>query len=71
MTMSRKDYVKFAEIIKESRPFIAWNQPDQEFHEKVLIDNKLNEVARQLSNYFEVDNHRFDRDKFLFAAGTS
>lgn len=50
--MSRKDYIKFAEMVR----FLD------------LDDNDKAKVARDLCEIFQGDNPRFDRDRFLRAA---
>ena len=65
--MSRKDYVAAAEVIRSSllEGTIANNW---------IVDihnNAINIVANKLADAFAVDNHMFNRGRFLDAAGIS
>ena len=63
--MTRKDYVLIADSIKGAINY-----------EAILNDNKekaeaLGFLAIRLSSAFELDNPRFDRDRFLVACGVN
>lgn len=64
MSMSRKDYVLVAAVLDATRKAY-----DEELEPKALdaIDN----VASQLAFTFANDNDRFDRARFLEAAGVT
>jgi hypothetical protein len=54
--MTRKDYIRFAAMLKHIRPH--WK------------DNEcLDDVANRMCAIFKADNARFDRAKFLKACG--
>ncbi len=61
--LTRQHYKAIAEIIKSKHPGYA--QHDYYKGER----NALVRVGRSLADYFEQDNPRFDRDKFLAACG--
>ena len=52
---TRKHYKVFAEIIES-------NRGDG-------VEYTLDQIASELADYFEQDNPRFDRDKFIKACG--
>ena len=58
--MTRKDYVLIARTLEQNR---------KDFNEGEDGLMLLNILAYQLSNSFEEDNPRFDRDRFLTACG--
>ena len=64
MAMSKKNYVAFAKILKvySNR---AWNAGDTSGLNMVVA------LGREFADYFKSDNARFDRERFLKAAGLS
>lgn len=60
--MTRKDYVLIATTLATVRKSYAPNWDPNLFR-------ALNDVARELSINLAVDNERFDRERFLAAAG--
>lgn len=60
--MTRKDYVLIAEAIREEREI--WEMVDAKMGNEVL-----NSLSRGLARRLRQENVRFDRDKFLEAAG--
>lgn len=60
--MTRKDYVLIAEAIREEREI--WEMVDAKMGNEVL-----NSLSRSLARRLRQENVRFDRDKFLEAAG--
>ena len=60
MSMSRKDYRAIAEAIVEARRLC------QGIHAPTVI----NILAARIAEHFEADNPRFDRERFLVAAGS-
>lgn len=53
--MTRKDYVKTAEILSDVSD--------------VVDDVVLYALAKDFADYFESDNERFDRERFYSAVG--
>lgn len=60
--MSKKDYIKFAAMIKERMP---------EAKQLIRPDSfiMLDEIARAMADIFQDDNPNFNRDRFLKACG--
>ena len=59
--MTRKDYIAIAAIIAEKR----WPSANLRMTE----DELLNELAHEFADMLAEDNPRFDRGRFLEAAG--
>ena len=62
--MSRKDYIKFARILREIKPQKSNNI--KEYGAKLSQWDKMIEA---IADIFEDDNGRFDRDKFYKEVG--
>lgn len=62
MSMSRKDYQAVAKVLREER---------EDWGSEGSVQLALSYVASRLAGVFADDNARFDRDKFLAAAGAS
>ena len=55
--MTKKDYIKIAEVIRESRGY------------GLDADEVLSNLASDLAVVFQSDNDKFDQDRFLEACG--
>ena len=62
--MTKKDYVKFAELLKNEAIRIDRNEYDQP---GMGINALWGNITRQMADIFEEDNPRFNRALFLFA----
>lgn len=62
--MSRKHYEKIAKIISRRLDIIESWGPDEP-----TAREHVRQLAGELSDVLEEDNPRFDRDRFLTAAG--
>lgn len=58
--MTRKDYIKLADLLKENRQ--AWNQSS------VALE-AIDDIERGLCVILAEDNSNFDRQRFIDAAG--
>ncbi len=58
MSVSKKDFIVVAEIIKEAKEKCRGDTP---------VEYILNFIEMQLTNYFEAENSMFDRDRFIKA----
>ena len=56
MSMSKKDYKAIAKVIKRYNP-----------NEMGYAHSLINEMIHDLCDYFQQDNPRFDKDKFIVA----
>ena len=65
LTMTRKDYIKFAELLRELRPTVNPEASDEAYATILTLD----EVAKGMCRIFAQDNGNFDRNRFLTAAG--
>lgn len=65
--MSRKDYVKFAEMIRGRHDVIVevWYVKHSATYLRKF--EELKEIARQMADIFAEDNSAFDRDRFMDA----
>jgi len=65
--MSRKDYVKFAEMIRCRHDEIVelWYVKYSKTYIRKL--EELKEMARRMADIFEEDNGSFNRDRFMDA----
>lgn len=65
--MTRKDYVKFAEMIRGRHDEIVevWYVKHSDIY--IRKYEELNAMALQMSKIFAEDNPRFDRDRFIEA----
>lgn len=63
---SKRDYTKIASVIKDERTRIT-----RSIHSDVVVTvgASTRRVANALADYFQEDNPRFDREKFLHACG--
>jgi hypothetical protein len=66
MTMTRKDYIKLASSIKDTR---RGESAIRVGEQRTWTLNGIDSVARDLCRVLEWDNPRFDRAKFLAACG--
>lgn len=64
--MTRKDYIELATALKAARLCIIRTEPT-EFHTDMLDGNRLS--AEYIAEALGRDNPRFDRERFLKAAG--
>jgi len=65
MSLSTKDYVAIAEIIRNRKPL-----PQQEYYGLTVCDGPtLAAIAQDLCCLFRGQNPRFDQGKFLKACG--
>ena len=55
--MTRKDYIKVAEILKEAK-----NNPN---NWKLRNEDVIKNLVDEFSIMFKLDNHRFDKVKFV------
>jgi hypothetical protein len=60
--MTRKDYEKFAAMLKDVRSMYTY-KPNDTFNPTLEV------ICEQTANIFAEDNPRFDRERFLEAAG--
>lgn len=67
MSLSRKHYEAVAEVIKSNIDAATDFDLGTEHDEGYVHGCEW--VARDLANYFAADNERFDRARFLAAAG--
>ena len=65
--MTRKDYIKFAEMIRARHDEIVevWYVKHSATYLRKF--EELDAMARQMAVIFKEDNSRFDRDRFLDA----
>ena len=63
--MTKKDYIALARIIKEMRKATVYGKPLNGVES--MRAAVLNSVVNKLANYCELDNPRFDKDKFIKA----
>jgi hypothetical protein len=63
--MTKKDYIQLARLMKELRKGVAqtWNDRSTIGMRTII----LNRVIDKLANYCELDNPRFDKNKFIDA----
>ena len=66
--MTRKDYVRFAAMLKQQRIANSHGINPAMNHAK---DVQWNDFVRAIVDIFEKDNPRFDRTKFLKACGVN
>jgi hypothetical protein len=74
--MTRKDYVKFASVLKQNKPT---SRDEIEIHpsdvaatdEETLINAVWRQLAGDIADIFQQDNPKFDRARFLAAAGVA
>lgn len=64
MSMSRKNYVETAKIIKWEMDHL----PDDDYG-RIVTRDTLRRVASELASMFQRDNGSFDRQRFLDACG--
>ncbi|HEV2178366.1 MAG TPA: hypothetical protein VGU20_31210 [Stellaceae bacterium] len=64
--MTRKDYVLIAEALKEARAEIRSKEPPECV---AALNDGVSYAAEELAFYLYRDNQRFDRERFLRAAG--
>ena len=55
--MTKKDYIKVAEILKEAK-----NNPN---NWKLRNEDVINQIVDEFTVMFKLDNRRFDKVKFL------
>ena len=55
--MTRKDYIKVAQILKEAK-----NNPN---NWKLRNEDVINQIVDEFTIMFKIDNRRFDKVKFL------
>lgn len=55
--MTRKDYIKVAQILKEAK-----NNPN---NWKLRNEDVINQIVDEFTVMFKLDNRRFDKVKFL------
>lgn len=68
--MSKKDYKKFAELLKAERDFQMSDQADKTMRPACVVYAESTEYfARRIAEIFQADNPRFDTNKFLDACG--
>ena len=70
--MSRKDYEKIANAIKEQADIAAWQQahPDSwDGNEPFGRRMAVIQIAMAVADVMEADNPRFDRNRFMTACG--
>ena len=71
--MSKKHYIAVAEILNKRMEYVRGQQGcehDNEVIERFVgAENEIANIARDLAGYFGQENPRFDRDRFLRAAG--
>jgi hypothetical protein len=67
--MTRKDYIKFADALKERRRTLNPYSGDQTYYEDVSYNVALDDIADDMCRIFAADNGNFDRSRFLTAAG--
>ena len=65
--MTRKDYIKFADMIRARHDEIVevWYVKHSDIYLRKY--EELDAMARQMAVIFKGDNSRFDRDRFLDA----
>ncbi len=63
--MTKKDYVKFAEMVKYNRANTGTGMDETFAGYRVAC----NDFAYAMADIFKEDNPRFDRDRFLKACG--
>lgn len=59
--LTRKHYEAIAEILSEHK--------DDSQYSTVIDERRVESISLSLADYFEKDNPRFDRDRFLEACG--
>jgi hypothetical protein len=64
--MSKKDYILLAEALKDSKPVINFSERLNE-NQAVLV--QWNRTVENIAYALAKDNDRFNRNKFLTAAG--
>jgi hypothetical protein len=64
--MSRKDYILIADALKAARS--SYTLPNVAIYHNG-IDNGIDNAAHRLADALGRDNPRFDRERFLKAAG--
>lgn len=71
--MTRKDYQRIAEAIrqsapKETAPMDRYRSIERRISQRIA-DDFAERIARRLADVFAEDNPRFDRERFLSACG--
>ena len=61
--MTRKDYVKFAAMLKVKRAYVG------QFKSGDIMRLALESIAVDMADIFQSDNANFDRARFLKACG--
>lgn len=61
MSMSKKDYEAIAEVFNE---WVSFNSGEDDIDTYPAF-----QLSDGLANYFEKDNPRFDRERFMIACG--
>jgi hypothetical protein len=70
MAHSKKDYVAIAAIIaSEQEPVMPQDISSEDIAVHQALENKRFLVARRFADYFERNNPRFNRERFLTACG--
>lgn len=68
--MTKKDYIKFAEMIKRCSD--ANHEIDGSINQwQSIAHDTLTDIAFEIIGIFESDNPNFDRERFLKACGLS
>lgn len=62
--MTRKDYVKFAAMLKHDADY--WQNPETANLARYVQTYR---IAKKVADIFAEDNERFDRAKFMAASG--
>ena len=65
--MSKKDYIKFAEMFNQQLADLNRNSFDDTNYQAIAT---VVVIAELTADIFEQDNPRFNRSKFLVACGT-
>ena len=60
MSVSKKDFVAVAKILKEAREDWRGGTP---------VECLLNYIEEQIADYFAAENSMFDRERFINACG--
>ena len=63
--MTKKDYIKLAQALKDSRPSMLQHGPN--YYNGVI--QTWNEVVEHLAATLQFDNPQFNRARFLHACG--
>jgi hypothetical protein len=69
--MTRKDYVKFAAMLKDQRQAAIDCNSLKPGADTMLKIGTLNTTVFSMADIFAADNPNFDRDRFLQACGVN